>query len=86
MNTGESPIVLVGRIGGETGLGPAMRGTQPNGTGVRVQLEGASFDTMITWLAALEQHHGLAIESISVDRTAHPGLVNASVTFTQAPL
>jgi general secretion pathway protein M len=82
--TGEAPVVLVDRIGREAGLGPAMRGTQPSGNGVRVQLEGAPFDTLVTWLATLEERHGLAIESISVDRASQPGLVNANLTLSQA--
>jgi general secretion pathway protein M len=81
---GESPIVLVDRTGREAGLASALRGTQPNGAaGVRVQLEGAPFDTLVRWLAVLEQRHGLAIESITVDRSAGSGLVNASVNFAQ---
>lgn len=82
-DTGEAPVVLVDRVAREAGLASALRGTQPNGTGVRVHLEAAPFDTMIAWLATLEDHYGLAIESITVDRTAQPGAVNASVTFTQ---
>jgi general secretion pathway protein M len=70
-DTGEAPVVLV-------------RGTQPSGSGVRVQLEAAPFDTLITWLAALDERYGLAIETISVDRGSRPGLVNANITFTQA--
>jgi type II secretory pathway component PulM len=77
-------VVLVDRVGREAGLAGALRGTQPNGTGVRVQLEGAPFDTLITWLATLDEHYGLAIESITVDRAARPGVVNASITFTQS--
>jgi general secretion pathway protein M len=76
--------VLVDRIGREAGLGSSMRGTQPSGAGVRVQLEAAPFDTLIAWLATLEERHGFAIESISVDRAARPGLVNANITFSQA--
>ena len=83
-DTGEAPVVLVDRVGREAGLGSAMRGTQPSGTGVRVQLEAAPFDTMITWLAARDARYGLAIESISVDRAAKPGVVNANITFAQA--
>ncbi len=37
-DTGEPPVVLVDRVGREAGLGAALRGTQPSGTGVRVQL------------------------------------------------
>jgi type II secretory pathway component PulM len=49
-----------------------------------VQLEAAPFDTLIEWLATLEQRHGLRIEAITIDRTAKPGLVNASVTLNQS--
>jgi general secretion pathway protein M len=83
-DTGEAPVVLVDRVGREAGLGSALRGTQPSGSGVRVQLEAAPFDTMITWLAMLDERYGLAIESISVDRAARPGVVNANITFAQA--
>jgi general secretion pathway protein M len=82
-NTGEAPVVLVDRVGREAGLASAFRGTQPNGNGVRVQLEAAPFDTLVTWLATLDERYGLAIESITVDRAARPGVVNASITFTQ---
>ena len=80
-DTGEAPVVLVDRVGREAGLGSALRGTQPEGTGVRVQLEGAPFDTLVTWLAALDERYGLAIDSITVDRTARPGIVNANVSL-----
>jgi general secretion pathway protein M len=82
-DTSEAPVVLVDRVGREAGLGSALRGTQPNGTGVRVQLEAAPFDTLVSWLATLDERYGLAIESITVDRAARPGVVNASITFTQ---
>ena len=83
--TGEAAVVLVDRVGRENGLENAFRGTQPNagGHGVRVQLEAAPFDTMITWLGALEQHYGLTIDTVTVERGAKPGIVNASVTLTQ---
>ena len=82
-DTGEAPVVLVDRVAREAGLANALRGTQPTGTGVRVQLEAAPFDTLVTWLATLDERYGLAIESITVDRGARPGVVNASITFTQ---
>jgi general secretion pathway protein M len=82
-STGEAPVVLVDRVGREAGLGGALRGTQPNGNGVRVQLEAAPFDVLIAWLATLDERYGLSIESITVDRAARPGVVNASITFTQ---
>ena len=83
-DTGEAPVVLVDRVGRESGLGGALRGTQPDANGVRVQLEGAPFDALVTWLATLDERYGIAIDSITVDRAASPGLVNANVSFTQA--
>jgi general secretion pathway protein M len=81
-NTGEAPVVLVDRVGREAGLTDALRGTQPSGAGVRVQLEAAPFDTLIAWLATLDERYGFAVESITVDRAARPGVVNANITFT----
>jgi general secretion pathway protein M len=80
-DSGEAPVVIVDRVGRDIGLSSALKGTQPSGNGVRVQLEAAPFDTLIIWLARLDQRYGLAIDSITVDRGARPGLVNANVTF-----
>jgi general secretion pathway protein M len=82
-DSGEPPVVVVDRVGRAAGLTDSLRGTQPNGNGVRVQLESAPFDTVVSWVATLDQRYGLSIESISVDRTVKPGLVNASITFSQ---
>jgi len=81
LGAGDPPVVVVDRVGREAGLGTSLRGTQPSGAGVRVQLEAAPFDTLITWLASLDQRYGLAVESITVDRAARPGMVNANITF-----
>jgi general secretion pathway protein M len=83
-DTGEAPVVIVDRVGREAGLGTALKGSQPSGNGVRVQLEAAPFDTLIQWLATLDERYGLAIDSISVDRAARPGVVNANITFAAA--
>jgi general secretion pathway protein M len=84
-DTGEAPVVIVDRVGREVGLGSALKGSQPSGNGgVRVQLEAAPFDTMIKWLATLDERYGLAIDSITVDRAARAGVVNANITFATA--
>lgn len=82
-DTGEAPVVLVDRVSRAAGLAGALRGTQPSGTGVRVQLEAAPFDTLVNWLTTLDERYGLAVESLTVDRAARPGAVNANITFTQ---
>jgi general secretion pathway protein M len=83
-DTNEAPVVLVDRVGHEAGIANTFRGTQPSGVaGVRIQLEGVAFDAMIEWLGTLDQRYGYSVESITVDRTAKTGVVNANVTLTQ---
>jgi general secretion pathway protein M len=82
---GQSLIVIVDESAHSAGLGTAVTGTQPSGTGgVRVRIEGAAFDTVVAWLASLEQQYGLSIESATFDRGAQSGIVNASVVLRSA--
>jgi general secretion pathway protein M len=81
--TGESLVVLVDRTAREAGLAGSVRDQSPNGdNGLRLRLEGAPFDVLITWLVALQQQHGVSVESANVDAASAPGLVNASLTLT----
>ena len=78
----EPPVVVIDRTARAAGLAGALRGTQPDGNqGVHVQIEGASFDVLVAWLAAVDRDFGLGVESITIDRGARPGVVNASISF-----
>lgn len=79
----ESLVVLIDRTGRESGLGSSVRDQSPSGeNGLRLRLEGASFDAMITWLASLQQQYGVSVSDATIDAAAAPGLVNASITLT----
>ena len=81
---GESLVVLVDRTAREAGLGASLRDQSPDGNnGLRLQIEGASFDTLVTWLANLQQQHGVSIESATIGAAA-PGLVNATLSLKHA--
>jgi len=81
--SGESLVVLVDRTGRDAGLGGALRDQSPSGDqGLRLRLEAASFDVLVVWLASLQQQHGVKVEAATIDATATPGLVNASLTLT----
>jgi general secretion pathway protein M len=83
--TGESLVVLIDRTAREASLGASLTGQTPSGdTGIRVRLEGAPFDTVVQWLGTLQQQHGIAIETATIDRAANPGLVNATLTLLRA--
>ena len=81
---GESLVVLVARTAREAGLGESLRDQSPDGNaGLRLRIEAASFDTLMTWLASLQQQYGVTIESATIDAAA-PGLVNATLSLKQA--
>lgn len=81
---GESLVVLVARTAREAGLGEALRDQSPDGNaGLRLRIEAAAFDTLVTWLGSLQTQYGVTIESATIDAAA-PGLVNATLSLKQA--
>jgi general secretion pathway protein M len=81
---GESLVVLVDRTAREAGFGPALRDQSPDGNnGLLLKIEGASFDTLVTWLASLQQQYGVTVESATFGAAA-PGLVNATLSLKHA--
>ena len=82
---GDSLVVLVDRTAREAGLGNSLRDQSPDGNnGLRLRIEGASFDTLVTWLASLQQQYGVSIESATVGGGAAPGFVNATLSLKHA--
>jgi general secretion pathway protein M len=81
-SAGQSLVTVIDRTTRDAGLGGSLRGTEPSGiSGVRVRLEGASFETLVTWLLRVEREYGLAIPAATLEKTDAPGRVNASLTF-----
>ncbi len=80
----ESLVVLIDRSARECGLASSLTGQTPSGeNGIRVRLEQAEFDKLVVCLGSLQQSHSVAIESATIDRTAKPGFVNASLVLTR---
>ena len=83
--TNESLVVVIDRAARECGLSSALTGQTPNGDqGIRVRLESAEFDKLMVCLGSLQQVHAVTIESATIDRTAKPGFVNASLVLNRA--
>jgi len=79
----ESLVVLVDRTGRQSGLGSTIRDQSPSGNnGLRLRLEGAPFDALVTWLAGLQLRFGISVSDATIDAGSAPGLVNASITLT----
>jgi general secretion pathway protein M len=80
-----SLIVVIDTSARESGLGSALNSTEPSGPGMlRVRLDRASFDTLVTWLARLSQQNGIHVESATIDAAGPAGLVNAGLVLRTA--
>ena len=78
----ESLVVMVDRTARESGLAQSLTGSQPSGDGgLRVQLEKAAFNSLVTWLARMDEQNGVQVESATVDAAGEPGTVNAAVVL-----
>ena len=78
---GQSAMSAIDSTARKYGLGKALKQLSPNGSKVRVRLEGASFDSMLQWLGELGEKQGIGVDSLSMERLADPGLVNATVVL-----
>ncbi len=80
--SGESLVVLIDRSARESGLGSALKNTQPNGDkSLRIRLEQASFDLLVGWMGRLAQQHSVEVESAEIEGAGEAGLVNAGLVL-----
>lgn len=80
-----SLIVVIDSSARESGLGAALNSSEPSGPGMlRVRLDRAPFDSLVTWLARLAQNNGIRVESATIDAAGAPGLVNAGLVLRTA--
>lgn len=64
------------------GLGPSLKKVEPDGSqGVRVWLDDARFDDMVGWLDVMGARYGVDVDTITLERGASPGLVNARMNL-----
>lgn len=82
---GRSLMALTDASAREAGLSSALKRMQPEGENqVKVELEAADFDALVSWLERLDTREGIAIREWSVDRALAPGVVNARMTLETA--
>jgi general secretion pathway protein M len=83
---GQSLLAVADRTARSGGLADALKRVEPEGRdNVKVWLEGASFDVLVGWLAALGKQHGVSVNTATLERVSETtGRVNARLTL-QAP-
>lgn len=78
-------LTLAERSAREVGVGAALKRLDgADGGRVRARLEAAPFGTLVRWLATVQSGGGASIESLTLERGADPGLVDASIVLTPA--
>lgn len=79
---GRSLLAVADSTARAGGLGPFLKRVEPEGkNGVRVWLEGASFDDLVKWLGILSTSHGVDVDNASLERSESAGRVNARLTL-----
>ena len=63
-------------------LGDAVRRVEPEGDSiVRLWLDGARFDDLMTWLTTLDRGYGTTVQELSAQVTDTRGVVNVTLTL-----
>lgn len=80
-----SLLAVVDQTSKQSQLAPAVKRIEPDGQElVRVSLEQASFDDLVTWLGGLQRNYGVSVADISIDRQADSGRVNVRLTLKRS--
>lgn len=77
----QSLLSLVDASAKQGGLGKALKQVKPEGTGVRLRLEEASFDELAKWLGRLGTEQGVNVTTLTLNRTETEGKVNVTVVL-----
>ena len=81
----QSLVLIVDQTHRAHGLTGTLSRNQPDGTdGIRVTFQAASFDSLVTWLVALQRSYGVAVESANFDGTREAGLVGATLLLRRS--
>jgi general secretion pathway protein M len=81
----EALLTLVDRTAKQNQMRQQITTIKPQGEDkVQLRIEQAAFDTLLKWLDGLTGQHGIAIESLNVDRQQQPGLVNARLVLQRS--
>jgi general secretion pathway protein M len=76
----ESLVLLVDSTAQALGLSGAFTRTRPDGAdAISVSFQNAAFDALVDWLVTLEQSHGVAVESASLNGARDQGRVSGQV-------
>jgi len=78
----QSLLALVDRTVRQSGLIKSLKRVEPDGADkVKIHLEKASFDTLVSWLETLKNRYSITVQNVSIDAQETTGIVNARLTL-----
>lgn len=79
----KSLLSLSDQTAREQGLGETLKRVEPEGSKrVRLWFEKVSFDQLLTWLATLNQHNGVQVEQLTLEKEEEtPGKVRVRLVL-----
>jgi len=81
----DSMVVVVDQTTRNAGLASYLKRNQPDGAdSIRLRFENAPFDTVVSWLADLENNYGMSATSANIDLGAGAGRINCNFTLARA--
>ncbi len=79
---GQSLLAVVDQSATQNQLKSVIKRMEPTGQDtVRVWVEVAEFDALARWFVDLKTRYGISIDTVSMERHASPGRVDARITF-----
>lgn len=79
---GQSLFALADQSARAAGLADAIRRVEPSGADhVRISLQDAAFDRVVTWLGGLSAKQGVAVDAATIRQGKAPGKVNAQLVL-----
>jgi Type II secretory pathway, component PulM len=79
---GQSILAVVDSSAKQAGLGEALSRVEPTGDkGVRVWLDHALFNDLVSWLFTLHHTYSVGVNTVSLERGDSPGQVNIRLTL-----
>lgn len=80
--TGESLLSVADRTARMNKLADALKRVEPEGENrVRVSLEQAAFDDLVTWLERIQTENRIRVDTASIDKENAPGRVTARLVL-----
>ena len=78
LGSGAAILATLEQSAADYGLKQSLAQLEPDGSsGARLVIRGVAFNTLVTWLRALQLHNGVRVRNAAIEAKSSPGIVDA---------